>query len=152
MVILFKFHSNVFFKRSKVKFFPSFFTEILLYWKKHLTRKLEIPSCISSQYLWHNENIQVDKNSVDLVWFSEKNMSLKFFSQMAPLEHKINLRQNTNCMKIITFNGCDIPEGWKYIIKKTHANIINLTIHVYHVIKGSRILALDKLISTEIYS
>ena len=58
----FKFHSNLFFKRNKVKFFPSFYKEFFLYWKKYLTRKPEIPSCILSQYLWYNENIQVDKN------------------------------------------------------------------------------------------
>ena len=39
------------------------------------SRKPEIPSCILSQYLWYNENIQVDKNSVYLVRFSEKNIN-----------------------------------------------------------------------------
>ena len=58
----FKFHSNLFFKRNKIRFFPSFYKEIFLYWKKYLTRKPEIPSWIFSQYLWYNENIQVDKN------------------------------------------------------------------------------------------
>ena len=71
----FKFHSNLFFKRNKIKFFPSFYKEIFLYWKKYLTRKPEIPSCILSQYLWYNENIQVDKNSIYLVRFSEKNIN-----------------------------------------------------------------------------
>ena len=36
--------------------------------------KPEIPSCIFSQYLWYNENISVDKNSIHLVRFSEKNI------------------------------------------------------------------------------
>ena len=44
----FKFHSNLFFKRNKIKFFPSFYQEIFLYWKKYLTRKAEIPSSILS--------------------------------------------------------------------------------------------------------
>ena len=47
--------------------------KIFLYWRKYLARKPEISSCILSQYLWYNENIQVDKNSVHLVWFSKKN-------------------------------------------------------------------------------
>ena len=47
----FKFHSNIFFKRNKINFFPFFYKKIFLYWKKYLTRKSEIPSCILSQYL-----------------------------------------------------------------------------------------------------
>ena len=59
----FKFHSNLFFKRNKIQFFTSFYKEIFLYWKNYLTRKPEVKSCILSQYLWYNENIQLDKNS-----------------------------------------------------------------------------------------
>ena len=100
----FKFHSNLFFKRNKIKFFPSFYKEIFLYWKKYLTRKPEIPSCILSQYLWYNENIQVDKNSIYLIRFSEKNiMFLNFFDQMASLKNGMNLRLNMNCMKILIY-------------------------------------------------
>ena len=44
-----------------------------------------------------------------------------------------------------------IPEGWKCIIKETHESTTNLIIHDHHVIKGSRILTLDKLSSTDIY-
>ena len=57
----FKFHANLFFKRNKISFFSSFYKEIFLYWKKYHTTKPYIPSCIFSQYLWYNENIQVDK-------------------------------------------------------------------------------------------
>ena len=45
---------------------------MFLYWKKHLTKKPEISSCILPQYLWYNETIQVDKNSIYLLRFSEK--------------------------------------------------------------------------------
>ena len=65
----FKFYANLFFKRNKIRFFPSFYKEIFLYWKKDITRKPEIPSYILSQYPWYNENIQVDKNSIYLVQF-----------------------------------------------------------------------------------
>ena len=71
----FKFYSNLFSKRNKVKFFPSSFRETFSYYKKYLTRKSELPSCIFSQYLWHNQNIQLDKNSICLVPFSEKNVN-----------------------------------------------------------------------------
>ena len=52
-----KFHSNLLFKSNKTKFFPSFYREIILYWKKHVAMMTEIPSCILSQYLWYNANI-----------------------------------------------------------------------------------------------
>ena len=103
----FKFHSNLFFKR-KLNLFPSFYKKMFLYWKKYLTRKVEIPFCILSQYLQYNENIQVDKNSIYLVQFSEKNiMLLNFFYQMAPLKNGMNMRLNMNCIKILTFSGCN---------------------------------------------
>ena len=37
-------------------------------------------------------------------------------------------------------------------IKETHDSTTNLIIHDHHVIKGSRILTLDKLSCTEIYA
>ena len=55
----FEFYSNLFFKRNKIKFFLSCYKEIFLYWKKYVTRKPEIPSCILSQYLLCNNNIQI---------------------------------------------------------------------------------------------
>ena len=153
----FKFHSNLFFKRNKIKFFPSFYKEIFLYWKKYLTRKPEIPSCILSQYLWYNENIQVDKNSIYLVRFSEKNInyvsqlfrpdgSIKKWHELKT-EHELHESSYFQWLQLISA----IPEGWKFIIKETHESTTNLIIHDHHVIKGSRILTLDKLSSTEIY-
>ena len=71
----FKINSNLFFKRNKSNFFLSFYKENFIYWEKYLTRKPEIPSCTLSQYPWYNENTQVDKNSICLVRFSEKNIN-----------------------------------------------------------------------------
>ena len=47
----FKFHSNLLFKSNKTKFFPYFYRQIILIWKKHLAMITEVPSCILSQYL-----------------------------------------------------------------------------------------------------
>ena len=44
-----------------------------------------------------------------------------------------------------------ILEGWKSVIKETHESTTHLIIHDHHVIKGSRILTLYKLFSTEIF-
>ena len=82
-------------------------------------------------------------------------MFLNFFDQMAPLKKGMNLRLNTKhensyfqWLQLISA----IPERWKFIIKETHESTTNLIIHDCHVIKGSRILTLNKLSSTEIYS
>ena len=44
-----------------------------------------------------------------------------------------------------------IPEKWKFIIKENFENAANLVIHDHHLVKGSRVITLDKLTSTEIY-
>ena len=153
-----KFHSNVFFKRNEINFFPSFFKEIFLYWKKYLTIKSEISSCFLSQYLRYNENIQVDKNSIYLVRFSEKNIN--YVSQIFRPDFSIKKWHELKTEHELHENSCfqwlqlisAIPGGWKFIIKETHQSITNLIIYFRHVIKGSRILTLYKLSSTEIYA
>ena len=95
-----------------------------MYWKKYLTRKPEIPSCILSQYLWYNENIQVDKNSIYLVRFSKKNIN--YVSQVFGLygfikkwhvlkaEHELHENSYFQWLQLIS----PIPEGWKFKVKE----------------------------------
>ena len=40
----------------------------------------------------------------------------------------------------------------KIIIKESYENATNTIIHDHHLVKGSRVITLDKLTSTEIYS
>ena len=77
-------------------------------------------------------------------------MFLNFFDQWHELktEHKLHQNSYFEWLRLISA----IPEGCKFIIKETHESTTNLIIHDYHVIKGSRILTLEKLSSTEIYS
>ena len=44
-----------------------------------------------------------------------------------------------------------IPERWKYIIKENYENATNMILHDHHLIKGSRVITLDKLTSQKIY-
>ena len=121
----FKFHSNLLFKSNKTKFFPSFYRKIFLYWKKHLIMMTEIPSCILSQYLWYNANIQIDKTSIHFSRFSEKNINYvsQLFNNNGSIKkwHKFkreyNLHQNSY-FQWVQLIDC-IPEKWKFIIKKT---------------------------------
>ena len=45
-----------------------------------------------------------------------------------------------------------IREKWKFINKKNNENVANLITHDHHLIKGSRVILVDKLTSTKIYS
>ena len=45
-----------------------------------------------------------------------------------------------------------IPQRWKIIIKGNYENATNLIIHDHHLVKGSRVITIDKLTLTEIYS
>ena len=120
----FKFHSNLFFKRNKTNFFLSFYKEIFLYWKKYVTGKPEIPSCILSQCLWYNESIQVDKNSIHLVRFSEKNINYLFqlFSPDGSIKKWLELKAEYKLHEVSYFQWLQlisaIPEGSKFIIKE----------------------------------
>ena len=100
--------------------------------------------------LWYKENIYVDKNSMYLVRFSEK--KINYVSQLLrpdgsikkwherKTEHKLQENSYFQWLQLLSA----IPEGWKFIIKGTHESTANLIIYYYHVIKGSRILTLDK--------
>ena len=65
---------------NKIKFFPSFYRQIILNWKKRLAMITEVLSCILSQYLWYNRSIQIDNSSVYFLKFSENNIS--YISQL----------------------------------------------------------------------
>ena len=64
------------------------------------------------------------------------------------LKTELELHENSSFQWLQLISA--IPEGWKFIIKETHESTTNLIIHDHHVIKGSRILTLNKLSSTEI--
>ena len=67
----------------------------------------DIPSCLLSQYLWYNANIQVDKTSIHFSRFFEKILIMfhKFLITMTPLKNGISLRENTIYIRILIFNG-----------------------------------------------
>ena len=103
----FKFHSNLFFKSNKSKFFPSFHRKIILNLKKHLAMMTEIPSCNLSQYLWCNESTQVDKVSVYFLKSSEKSINyvLQLYSDNGSIKNGMIFTENTTYMKIVILNG-----------------------------------------------
>ena len=118
----------------------------------------KIPSYILSQYLWYNKSVQVDKASIYFLTFSEKSISyvLQLFSDNSSIKkwHEFKREYSlheSSCLKWLQLVD-SIPERWKFIIKENYENATNLIIHDHHLIKGSRVITLDKLTPTEIYS
>ena len=118
----------------------------------------EIPSCILSQYQWYKANIQVDKTSIHFSRSSEKiinhvsqlsnnNLSIKKWHKFKT-EYDLHQKCYFQWVQLIDH----IPEKWKFIIKKYNEVASNLITHYHHLIKGSRVITLRKLTSTEMYS
>ena len=101
----FRFHSNLLFKRNKIKFFHLSIMKYFYTGKSILPESLKyLAFCLSiygtmkiSRYI-KTQFIQYGFLRKILIMF------LNFFEQMAPLKHFMNLRLNTKCIKILTFN------------------------------------------------
>ena len=110
-----------------------------------------------SQFLWYNIYIQIDEGDVHLSRFSQNNLNFasQFFNTNGlikawhVLKQEYHLNNNNNFQWLLLINS--IPEKWKLTIKKSSSDAKNLVIHDHHLIKGSRILILEKLTSKEPY-
>ena len=78
----FKFHSNLSFSKNFSAYFPCHDREILDSWSKFYAQTPTVPSTIASQFLWFNEQIKIDNNTVFFKHFSKtttkKNSSKTF--------------------------------------------------------------------------
>ena len=74
--------------------------------------------------------------------------------RMGGTPHALPSLWETLYMKVHILNGYNqqTPERWKFIIKQNYENVTDLIIHDHPLIKGSRVITLDKLTSLEIYS
>ena len=86
-----------------------------------------------SQILCYNIYIQIDEGDVHLSRFSQE----------------YHLSNNSYFQWLQLINS--IPEKWKLTIKQSKSDVKNLIIHGHHLIKGSRILILEKLTSKDLY-
>ena len=62
-------------------------------------------------------------------------------------EYHLNNKNYFQWLQLIN----SIPENWKIAIKQSSSDAKNLIIHGHYLIKGSRILILEKLTSKELY-
>ena len=71
----FVFHSNLSIKQKVVKKFPKFYQEILTRWAKYLSSPQKVLSAPASQFIWYNEDIKIDNNTIYHCYFSQKNLN-----------------------------------------------------------------------------
>ena len=127
-------------------------------WKKYFIASPITPSCVLSQFLWYNSYIKIDNKAVYLKFFSTKNIN--FITQLFNTDGSV---KNWNILKTeFALQNKDqfcwlqlvnaIPEMWKKCIKQTSENTSLLVVKDHHLLRGSRIIILEKLSSKELYS
>ena len=99
----------------------------------------------------------MDNASVYFLEFSEKiSIRSQHFSDDGSIKHCNQFMRERNLHESFCFQWLpiidSIPQRWKVIIKENYGNATNLIIHDHPLDKGSRLITLDKLTSTEIYS
>ena len=125
--------------------------------KKYFIASPITPSFVLSQFLWHSSYIKIDKKPVYLKFFSTKNIN--FITRLYNTDGSV---KNWNILKTeFTLENKDqlcwlqlvnaIPEIWKKCIKQTSENTRLLVVKDYHLLRGSRIIILEKLSSKELF-
>ena len=99
----------------------------------------------------------MDNASVYFLEFSEKiSIRSQLFSDDGSIKYCNQLMKERNLHESFCFQWLplidSIPQRWKIIIKENYGNATNLIIHDHPLDKGSRLITLDRLTSTELYS
>ena len=116
----------------------------------------EIPSCILLQCQWYNASIQIDKTSIQFSRFSDKSIHYvsRLFDNNGSIKEWHEFKREYDLHENSHFQWAQlidpIPEKWKLIIKQNNKIAANVITHDHHLIKGSGVITLDKLTSTEI--
>ena len=71
----FHFDPNLSFNLSLIDSFPESYKQILINWSTYFVSYSEVPSCIQSNYLWHNRYLLIDNRPVYLQSFADKNVN-----------------------------------------------------------------------------
>ena len=130
---------------------------MLMNLKKYFIASPITPSCVLSQFLWYNSYIKIDNKAVYLKFFSTKNIN--FITQLFNTDGSV---KNWNILKTeFALQNKDqfswsqlvnaIPEICKKCIKQTLENTSLLVVKDHHLLKGSRIIILEKLIYVKIF-
>ena len=155
----FQFHSNLHFRNSMIQNIPSFYKEILKDWKQFFSSFTAIPSCILSQHLWYNRFIKVDNLGICFSKFAARNVNnvIDLFASNGKVKTWRLLKNEFDLSNDMYFQWMQIinaiPKQWKEkLLENASGNPINIVFKEHHIIKNSRIVSLNKLISKEIYN
>ena len=127
-------------------------------WEKYFIASPITPSGVLSQFIWYNSYIKIDSKAVYLKSFSAK--IINFVTQLFNTDGSV---KNLNILKTqYALQNKDqfcwlqlinaIPEMRKKCIKQTSENTSFLVVKDHHLLRGSRIIILEKLNSKELYS
>ena len=114
------------------------------------------PKCfisVASQFIWYNEHIKIDNNTIYKSYFSQ-NISALFESNCKmksweDLRAKLDLDDNKKFYWKQIIHA--IPRAWKENCLECADNISDLIINKHHLIKKHQICCLEKLNSRELY-
>ena len=137
--------------------FPTFYANILQSWKRNFSHISYTPSCIGSQFLWFNNYITIDNNSVHFKEFSSHNINLinELFTSEGEFKDwnhiKREFQLTNNLYYKFTQISHAIPKKWKQILRENGAKTCVIYLD-HHLIKNNLLLSLEKLTSKELYS
>ena len=126
-------------------------------WEKYFIASPVTPSSVLRQFLWYNIYIEIDSKAVCLKLFSTKNIT--FITQLFNTDRSVKnwnilktkyALQNKNQFCWLQLINA-IPKMWKKCIKQTSENTSLLVIKD-HLLRGLRIIILEKLTFKELYS
>ena len=149
----FIFHSNLVFNDALLKNFPPFYKSIFINWKNLFSSSPNIPSCILSEFLWFNKHINIGNENIFFKSFSEKNINFVnsivadngSFKKWEIIKNEYDLKNQDYFHYIQLIDA--IPISWKKQLKNLCENIDFLLCLDHHIIRNSRMLCLQKLIS-----
>ena len=154
----FKFHSNLSIPNKTINSLPSFYKDIINSCCNYYSCTPKVSSLVSSQFLWYNSYIKIDKEVVCFKEFANK--KINFVSdvfdengELKPWQKILSDFQLTQKSYFKWFQLIHaIPRPWKLAVLNDKGNCKNIIYLNHHLIKNNQILAIDKLIPEELYS
>ena len=134
----FLFHSNLDVNPKQINHFPQYYQEIFRKWSSNLSVLPNIPSTITSQFIWFNKHIKIDNKSlcnnslanqgINHVGqlFKENGMTKAWLDIKTQL--KLSNRQHYSWIQLIN----SISKSWKEELRRSNS-ISEMCMYVYPV-------------------
>ena len=154
----FKFHSNLTIPNKAVNSLPSYCKNNINSWWKYYSCTPEVPSLVSSQFLWYNSYIKVDNKVVCYKDFADKKINYikNLFDEYGELKSWQKILSDFKLTQKSYFKWFyllhAIPRHWKLAVLNDKGDCKNIIYLNHHLIKNNQILATEKLIPKELYS